>query len=103
MSFTFQPPAVADVSIASINPDPEPLSFPAAAASTPMKRRREAMSADAIADGAAPGGSAGTSTGRRRTRSWRGDQAQHQHRVDTHGEAMDIEEEGPQRKRVARR
>ncbi|TBU40426.1 hypothetical protein BD309DRAFT_967500 [Dichomitus squalens] len=103
MSFTFQPPAVAEV---SINPDSELLSFPAAAASTPLKRRREAMSADspasANADGAT-GGSAGTSTSRRRTRSWRGDQAQHQHRADNHGEAMEVEEEGPQRKRVARR
>ena len=114
MSFTYAPPAIADVAVstlASSDPEREPhlFSFPAVAASAPLKRRREVLSA--AADGVpSPDGSAATSgavgSSRRRTRSWRGDQAkqqhQHQQRVDG-GEAMDVEEEGPQRKRVARR
>ncbi|KAM5539544.1 hypothetical protein V8D89_006653 [Ganoderma adspersum] len=111
MSFTYDPPAIADVSVSALassdlEREPHLFSFPAVAASTPLKRRREVLSA---ADGAPnPDGGAATSgavgTSRRRTRSWRGDQAkqQHQQRVDG-GEAMDVEEEGPQRKRVARR
>nr|VWO99192.1 2-octaprenylphenol hydroxylase (EC (2-polyprenylphenol 6-hydroxylase) [Ganoderma boninense] len=116
MSFTYEPPAIADVSVSTLASDPHQehehphlFSFPPVAASTPLKRRREAMSTSAdgppTSDGAAASGAVGTS--RRRTRSWRGDQAkqqqqQHQQRVDG-AEAMDVEEEGPQRKRVARR
>lgn len=112
VSFTFDGPTLTDVSVSALasqpNPEPHLFTFPAAA-STPLKRRREVMTVDGAPnpDGTATGAGGGTS--RRRTRSWRGDQAKHQHqhqqRVDSHasGEAMDVEEEGPQRKRIARR
>ncbi|KAI0351147.1 hypothetical protein OH77DRAFT_1430182 [Trametes cingulata] len=103
--FTFEPPAVADVTVPSMGALSE-AAAPAPALTMPMKRRRDAITADAppgAAGDVAVGAGSGASTSRRRTRSWRGsDQhaAQHQQQAS---EAMDIEEEGPQRKRVARR
>ncbi|KAI0742218.1 hypothetical protein C8Q80DRAFT_1186763 [Daedaleopsis nitida] len=83
-------------------PPPGAVSEPAPA-SMPMKRRRDVDPAPASGEaGAANGGVAGTS--RRRTRSSRGEhQQQHQHAAGPQSEAMEVEEEGPQRKRVARR
>ncbi|KAI9060341.1 hypothetical protein FKP32DRAFT_1595418 [Trametes sanguinea] len=109
--FSFSPPPVTDVTVpamSAVTPSADPA--PATPLTMPMKRRREVLNTDAGAPavsaaadtGAGAGSGAGTS--RRRTRSWRStaDQsgAQHQHVA---GEAMDVEEEGPQRKRVARR
>ncbi|RPD53289.1 hypothetical protein L227DRAFT_581486 [Lentinus tigrinus ALCF2SS1-6] len=92
VSFTYDAPAVAEVP-----PAPAPAPSEPSAVSMPMKRRREAIASDAsqVTTDAA-GNVAGTS--RRRTRSWRGEQSS-----AAQGEAMDVEEEGPQRKRVARR
>ncbi|CDO77108.1 hypothetical protein BN946_scf184592.g4 [Trametes cinnabarina] len=108
--FSFSPPDVADVTVPAMNPvtpsaEPAP---PAPSLTMSMKRRREAVSSDAGVTGSGAGpegaGSGGPGTSRRRTRSWRGsaDQPGAQHQ-QTAGEAMDVEEEGPQRKRVARR
>ncbi|KAI0665546.1 hypothetical protein C8Q78DRAFT_1064425 [Trametes maxima] len=104
--FSFAPPAVTDVTVPSMGT----LLDDAPALAMPLKRRREAMAADVpppsgvAAD--SPQGGAGTS--RRRTRSSRGDQHGHGHGMPLQQqaqptEAMDVEEEGPQRKRVARR
>ncbi|TFK88964.1 hypothetical protein K466DRAFT_546175 [Polyporus arcularius HHB13444] len=83
-SATFDAPAIADV---TVHPAPtEP--------SMTLKRRREDAShsgSEAAANGA--------DTSRRRTRSNRGENQL----SAGQGEAMDVEEEGPQRKRVARR
>ncbi|KAI0776509.1 hypothetical protein BD413DRAFT_644615 [Trametes elegans] len=99
--FTFDPPAVADVNVPALGEPPLTM---------PMKRRREsdapagagAAGGDAPPPTSAPG-AAGAGSSRRRTRSWRGpDQTAHAaHQPGA--EAMDVEEEGPQRKRVARR
>ncbi|OSC98347.1 hypothetical protein PYCCODRAFT_1439381 [Trametes coccinea BRFM310] len=110
--FSFSPPPVTDVTVPALSavtpsPDPTPATPPL---TMPMKRRREVHISDAgtpvvgaATDGGAGAGS-GAGTSRRRTRSWRSaaDQAGAQHQ-QVAGEAMDVEEEGPQRKRVARR
>ncbi|KAI0692132.1 hypothetical protein C8T65DRAFT_670087 [Cerioporus squamosus] len=82
VSLTFDAPAVADVTVQPAPTEP----------SMPLKRRREDAGVEAA------GNVAGTS--RRRTRSARGE---NQHACAGQGEAMEVEEEGPQRKRVARR
>ncbi|KAI0753855.1 hypothetical protein C8Q74DRAFT_1307594 [Fomes fomentarius] len=93
VSFTFEAPAVADVTVPSMAAASEPSSVNV---NTPMKRRRDA---DVSAVSADVSGGAGMS--RRRTRSCRGD---NQHPPPAQQpDAMDVEEEGPQRKRVARR
>ncbi|KAI0691543.1 hypothetical protein C8Q76DRAFT_758489 [Earliella scabrosa] len=92
VAFTFDSPVVTDVTI----PPPSEGS----PVSMPMKRRRDADGSTPAADATATTGGAGTS--RRRTRSWRGDNVQQQ-QVAAPGDAMEVEEEGPQRKRVARR
>ncbi|KAH9926660.1 uncharacterized protein BXZ73DRAFT_102915 [Epithele typhae] len=86
---------------------PVPFTFEPITLGTPpaevasMKRRRESA-ADAVVAASPEVQAAGTS--RRRTRSWRGENQQHQHSAGSQsGDAMDVEEEGPQRKRVARR
>ncbi|RDX43335.1 hypothetical protein OH76DRAFT_1410251 [Lentinus brumalis] len=84
VSFPYDAPAVADVTVQSTPTE----------TSMPLKRRRE----DASHSGSEAAGTvAGTS--RRRTRSNRGENQP----SAGQGEAMDVEEEGPQRKRVARR
>ncbi|KAI0324980.1 hypothetical protein GY45DRAFT_1330957 [Cubamyces sp. BRFM 1775] len=106
--FSFEPPSVADVTVPSMDAFTE-LANPAAAPSPalPMKRRREVVSPDTPATGttadAAAGAVGGAGTSRRRTRSWRGNADQHGAPSQPANEAMDVEEEGPQRKRVARR
>ncbi|KAJ8462542.1 hypothetical protein ONZ51_g10833 [Trametes cubensis] len=108
--FSFEPPAIADVTVPSLGALTQataPPTAPSPAVTMPMKRRREVISPEspataATADAAAAAvGGAGTS--RRRTRSWRGNPDQHSASSQQAGEAMDIEEEGPQRKRIARR
>ncbi|KAI8992706.1 hypothetical protein BD414DRAFT_481949 [Trametes punicea] len=115
--FSFSPPAVADVTVPAMGAlIPTAETAPAAPALTmPMKRRREAISPDVATsalsadiatgagNGAGAGAGAGAGTSRRRTRSWRSSADQQSSQQQQAGEAMDVEEEGPQRKRVARR
>lgn len=86
--FSFESPIITDVTL--------PVSSEASALATPAKRRREVDAPVTPQD--TPSG--GASTSRRRTRSWRD---QNLAQASGQGEAMDVEEEGPQRKQVARR
>ncbi|KAI0632553.1 hypothetical protein C8Q77DRAFT_1073628 [Trametes polyzona] len=95
--FSFEPPAVTDVTVPTMDTQ---------ALAMPMKRRREPEGSVQVAE------TAGAGTSRRRTRSWRGSgadshggqqQSPQQQQQQQTNEAMDVEEEGPQRKRVARR
>ncbi|KAL1938362.1 hypothetical protein VTO73DRAFT_11602 [Trametes versicolor] len=111
LPFAFEPPAVTDVTVPSMGALPDSA---APSLNATLKRRREATAMDAPP---APGSGAeamtgavgGSGTSRRRTRSWRNSdqhgahQHQHQQHQQQLDETMDVEEEGPQRKRVARR
>ena len=93
VSFTFDAPTVAEVAPAPAPPETSTVSMP-------MKRRRDALATDASQPASESAGTA-AGTSRRRTRSWR---SEHQQQTSAaQGEAMEVEEVGPQRKRVARR
>ena len=100
--FTFAAPVITEFSVPL--PSPPPL----LADNVPAKRRREpeAPTEPVSAPTTSPTTPATARTSRRRTRSWHTDHHQSPHgqgNGSTSGDAMNVEEEGPQRKHVARR